>query len=92
MRITVQKTVLYEGIWFIHVTVFRFRIGVSAKITIAGIVNFMFRVLCMHLYKYIAGTIVYLHCNNMKTLQLFKDKRHVFLRVNHLILGLQLDL
>lgn len=75
MRITVQKTVLYEGIWFIHVTVFRFRIAVSAKITIAGIVNFMFRVLCMHLYKYIAGTIVYLHCNNMKTLQLFYSSR-----------------
>lgn len=50
MRITVQKTVLYEGVWFIHVTVFRFRIGVSAKITIAGIVNFMFRVLCMYAF------------------------------------------
>lgn len=80
MRITVQKTVLYEGIWFIHITVFRFRIAVSAKITIAGIVNFMFRVLCMHLYKYIAGTIVYLHCNNMKTLQLFSSSSYVFLK------------
>lgn len=71
MRITIQKTILYEGVvWFIHVTVFRFRIGVSAKIATAGIGNFMLRVLCVHLYKYIAGTIVYLHCNNVKTLQL----------------------